>query len=97
MAMMSRHLVKALTQMGGTTADGRSSRDSSLLASQMNGDATMFKKMIKTAMVGLFVLSMFVIPACSQNEAEPQAMTGDSDMQPTHQRHATGIETQAAD
>lgn len=58
----------------------------------------MFKRMIfKTAMVGLFVLSMFVIPACSQNTAEPEAMTGDAAMQPVHERHATGIESQAAD
>ncbi len=59
----------------------------------------MLKRIIlKSVLVGMFVFSLSVIPACTQNTAEPAAMTGDSSASvDSHERHATGIESQAAD
>lgn len=59
----------------------------------------MLKRIIvKSALVGMFVLSLALVPACSQNTAEPAALTGDTGTAvDSHERHATGIESQAAD
>jgi hypothetical protein len=62
------------------------------------GDTAMSKRIIlKALLTSLFVFSLIVIPACSQSTAEPSAFTGDTGAAPTHERHATGIESQAAD
>ncbi|MBU1983482.1 MAG: hypothetical protein ABII12_07295 [Planctomycetota bacterium] len=56
------------------------------------------RTILKSTLIGLFVFSLSVIPACSQNTAEPAALTGDSSTAvDSHERHAAGIESQAAD
>ena len=59
----------------------------------------MLKRIIlKSVLIGMFVFSLIVIPACSQSTAEPTALTGDSNAAAdSHERHATGMESQAAD
>ncbi len=56
------------------------------------------KTILKSALIGMFVFSLSVIPACTQNTAEPAAMTGDSSATvDSHERHETGMGSQAAD
>ncbi len=58
----------------------------------------MLKRIIlKSVLVGMFVFSLVVIPACSQSTAEPAALTGDSPAADSHERHATGMDSQAGD
>jgi len=62
-------------------------------------DPVMLRRItLKVALVGLFVLSLIVVPACSQSTAEPAALTGDSSSaSDSHERHATGMDSQVAD
>ena len=53
----------------------------------------MLKRIKYIVMGGLLVLSCLLIPACVTTEAKPAALTGDE----VHERHATGMESQAAD
>ncbi len=62
------------------------------------GDTAMLKRIVlKSVLVSMFVFSLIVIPACSQKTAEPAALTGDSPAAASHERNATGMESQAAD
>ena len=54
----------------------------------------MKRMIVKSTLVGLFLFSLIVVPACSQSTAEPSALTGNDDI---HERHVTGMESQAAD
>ncbi len=56
----------------------------------------MLKRIVmKSVLVGMFVFSLAVIPACTRGTADPVALTGED--APTHERHATGIDSQTKD
>ena len=60
----------------------------------------MLKRIVKSVLAGMFVFSIMAIPACNSEEegVKESALTGDTEMSAsTHERHNTGIESQAAD
>ncbi len=59
----------------------------------------MLKRIVmKSALLGMFVFSLAMIPACTRSTAEPVALTGDDTAAaPTHERHATGVGSQTRD
>ena len=50
----------------------------------------------KSMLVVGLILSAIAIPACqTTGKAQPEMLTGDTEL--THERHATGIDSQTAD
>ena len=52
--------------------------------------------LLKVVVSGLVIVTGFGITACTMTEARPAALTGQSD-EPTHERHATGFDSQVSD